>query len=183
MKQSSVLSNLYFQLLQASSYADKEEYHVFDTDNCELIRTKARLIFSEFDITGYTYGSLAPLQHFTHPLNCEEYFEDNINIIRTFLTSKLSKLQLQVQETPVDKCHCNVPILHKFEVTNRITKKTVFPIGRMCVLKFANTNTYNIINRINTIITKSIKTKRQLMNKKNKKKKKKKKVWRIKSQS
>ena len=175
-----VLSNLYFQLLQASSYADKEEYHVFQNDNCELIRTKARLIFSEFDITGYTYGSLAPLQHFTHPLNCEEYFEDNINIIRTFLTTKLSKLQLQVQETPVDKCQCNVPILHKFEVTNRITKKTVYPIGRMCVLKFANTNTYNIINRINTIITKSIKTKRQLMNKKNKNKKK---VWRIKSQS
>ena len=144
MKQSEILSNLYFQLLQASSYADNEDYHVFDTDNCEVIRTKARLIFSEFDITGYTYGS--------------------------------TKLQLQVQETPLDKCHCNVPILQKFKVTNRITKKTVYPIGQMCVLKFANTNTYNIINRINTIIRKSIKTKRKIMNKK-----KKKKVWRIKS--
>ena len=161
MKQSSVLSNLYFQLLQVSSYADKEEYHVFQNDNCELIRTKARLIFSEFDITGYTYGSLAPLQHFKHPLNCHEYFKDNVKIIRAFVTTKLSKLQLQVQETPVDKCHCNVPILHKFEVTNRITKKTVYPIGRMCVLKFANTNTYKIIKRMNTIIRKSVETKRK----------------------
>ena len=141
MKQSEILSNLYFQLLQASSYADNEEYRVFDTDNCEVIRTKARLIFSEFDITGYTYGSLAPLQHFKHPLNCHEYFEDNVKIIRTFVRRKL---QLQVQETPLNKCHCSVPILHKFEVTNRITKKTVFPIGRMCVLKF--TSTYEIIN-------------------------------------
>ena len=74
------LSNLYFQLLQASSYADIEEYHLFDINDCDnsdSTRTKARIIFSEFDITGYTYGS-APLQHFTHPLNCNKYVRDNV---------------------------------------------------------------------------------------------------------
>ena len=54
------LSNLYFQLLKASSYADNQDYNVFDINdqnNCDSTRCKACIIFSEFDITGYAYGS------------------------------------------------------------------------------------------------------------------------------
>ena len=145
------VSNLYFQLLQASSYSDKEEYHVFDCDNCELTRTKARIIFSEFDITGYTYGS-APLQHFTHSLNSNEYIRDNVKKIRNFINNL--EFEYPPQLRTVDNCQCSVLIVHKFEVTNRITNKTVYPIGRTCILKFSKTNTCKIIKRVNTIIIK-----------------------------
>ena len=147
------LSNLYFQLLQASSYANNQEYNVFDindTNNCDSTRCKARIIFSEFDITGYAYSS-EPLQQFTHALNSEEYFRDNMNTIRNYVNN------LQSEDSNVrtfDNCHCGVRILHKFQVTNRITKMKVYPIGRTCILKFANTNTSRIMKRMNKIIQK-----------------------------
>ena len=172
------LSNLYFQLLQASSYADIEEYHLFDINDCDnsdSTRTKARIIFSEFDITGYTYGS-APLQHFTHALNSNEYIRDNVKKIRNFINNL--EFEYPPQLRTVDNCHCSVPIVHKFEVTNRITNKTVYPIGRTCILKFANTNTCKIIKRVNTIIIKTMK-KRKLVEINDTYPSKK--IWRIKS--
>ena len=147
------LSNLYFKLLQTSSYADNEEYNVFDMNNKhnnDTTRCKARIIFSEFDITGYAYSS-APLQHFTYALNSDEYFRDNVNTIRNFINN------LQSEHSYIrifDNCHCGVRILHKFEVTNRVTKMKVYPIGRTCILKFANTNTSKIMKRMNKIIQK-----------------------------
>ena len=46
------LSNLYFELLQASSYANNQEYNNFDindTNNSDSTRCKARIVFSEFE--------------------------------------------------------------------------------------------------------------------------------------
>ena len=153
------LSNLYFQLLQASSYANNQEYNVFDindTNNCNSTRCKARIVFSEFDITGYAYSS-EPLQHFTYALNSDEYFRDNMNTIRNFIND------LEYEHSNFDNCHCHcgVQILHKFEVTNRITKMKVYPIGRTCILKFANTKTSKIVKRMIKIIQKSMKKRNQ----------------------
>ena len=103
-----------------------------------------------FSVNLNAYSS-APLQHFTNALNSDEYFRDNMNTIRNFpnnLQSEHSKVRT------FDNCHCGVRILHKFEVTNRITKKKVYPIGRTCILKFANTNTSKIMKRMNKIIQK-----------------------------
>ena len=163
------LSKLYFQLLQASSYADNPEYNVFDINESDITRTKARIIFSEFDITGYAYGS-APLQHFTQPLNSDEYVRDNIHRIRNFLNN------LQSEEYRIfDNCHCGVPILHRFEVTNRITQSKVYPIGRTCILKFANTSTCKIMKRMNRIVKKNMKKRNQKLVTTSTK------IWRVKS--
>ena len=155
------LSNLYFQLLKASSYADNQDYNVFDINdqnNCDSTRCKACIIFSEFDITGYAYGS-ASLQHFTNILNSNEYFQDNMNKIQNFISNLQSEY---LRSCDFDNCHCGVQILHKFEVTNRITKRKVYPIGRTCILKFANTNTSNIMKKMNRIIQKSMKNRNQI---------------------
>ena len=155
------LLNLYFQLLKASSYANNQDYNVFDINdpnNSDSTRCKACIIFSEFDITGYAYGS-SSLQHFTNTLNSNEYFRDNMNKIQNFLSNLKSEY---IKGCTFDNCHCGVQILHKFEVTNRITKRKVYPIGRTCILKFANTNTSNIMKKMNRIIRKSMKNRNQI---------------------
>ena len=77
------LENLYFALLQASSKLNEEEYNVFDIQdkkNAEATRAKARVVFSEFDITGYALGA-SEIVPFDPPLNSSVHIKQNLKKI------------------------------------------------------------------------------------------------------
>ena len=127
------LSNLYFALLNASSYHDKKEYQTFDIkekQDSEINRLKARVVFSEFDITGYDYKGR--FTKFEPPLNSSVHLNDKLEKIIRFLNS-MDK-QTESLETRIITCKYRTPIVHQFEVTSRITRKWVFPVGRICII-------------------------------------------------
>ena len=147
------LSKLYFALLEASSFYNKDEYLTFDVNdekNSEITRYKARVVFSEFDITGYSFnGRFKPIQP---PLNSYIHLTNNLKEIKDFL---LEEEEHQNSETgKLERCHCNTPIVHKFEVRSRITTKNVYPVGRVCIMKFADTDTLQIMKQVSQVIIK-----------------------------
>ena len=148
------LYNLYIALLEASSYHDKKEYYTFDIDdkqNSEITRSKARVVFSEFDISGYVFYD--SFQRFEPPLNSSAHLKENMEKIKKFLDSMLK--EKECLETGRNAyCKCEVQIIHQFEVTSRITKKKVFPVGRICIMKFSNTDTLAIMKEVSLVITK-----------------------------
>ena len=146
------LSKLYFALLNASSYHDKKEYQTFDIkekQDSEINRLKARVVFSEFDITGYDYKGR--FMKFEPPLNSSVHLNENLEKNIRFLNS-MDK-QTESLETGKITCECGTPIVHQFEVTSRITRKMVFPVGRICIIKFSNNDTLKIMNEVSRVIT------------------------------
>ena len=147
------LYKLYLALLVASSYHNQHEYYTFDIDdkqNSELTRSKARVIFSEFDITGYEFDG--KFKRFEPPLNSSVHLHENLDKIIKFLNSMDN--ETENSETGKSECECGTEIVHMFEVTSRITKKKVFPVGRICIMKFLNTDTLAIMKEVSRVITK-----------------------------
>ena len=138
------LRGLYKTLLHASSYHDNQEYQ-------EISHIKAHNVFSEFDITAYyLYGSC---EIFIPPLNSSTDRKTNIRKIKQFLQTKGS--ETEYLETGRNAyCECGTQIIHQFEVTNHITNKKVFPIGRICIMKFADTTTLEIMKDVGKVILK-----------------------------
>ena len=148
------LENLYFALLEASSYANEKEYNIFDIKNKKCAaetRSKALVVFSEFDITGYALGA-SEIIPFDPPLNSSAHVEDNLKKIKQFLIKIGGNLYYTLGE--FDECKCTVKIKHKFQVKNRITGKEIFPIGRICIMKFAytDTDTLKIMEKVSKLI-------------------------------
>jgi len=146
------LEHLYKVLLSASSYHDVQEYSNFDYEDKVKTREKARIMFSEFDITGYVCGA-DQWKYFDPPLNSYKDLKQNLKKIRHFVYSNES--EKEYEENAKTECHCTTPILHQFEVTSRITNKKVFPIGKVCIMKFADTNTLEIMKQVSNILMKS----------------------------
>ena len=138
------LTSLYKTLLHASSYHDNREYQ-------DISPIKAHNVFSEFDITAYyLYNSC---EHFIPPLNSSTDRKTNIRKIKDFL--KTIGSDNQYLETGRNSyCECGTQIIHQFEVTNRITNKKVFPVGRICLMKFADTTTIQIMKDVGKAIMK-----------------------------
>ena len=138
------LTSLYKTLLHASSYHDNQEYQ-------DISPIKAHNVFSEFDITAYyLYNSC---EHFIPPLNSSTDRKTNIRKIKDFL--KTIGSENQYLETGRNTyCECGTQIIHQFEVTNRITGKIVFPVGRICIMKFADTTTLETMKDVGKAISK-----------------------------
>ena len=143
------LSKLYFALLEASSFYNKDEYLTFDINdkkNSEITRSKARFVFSEFDITGYAFNG--EFSHFKQPLNYGIHLMENLEKIK-------KKLLEEKEETrKIGHCHCGTRISHQFEVRSRITNKNVYPVGRICIMKFADTDILEIMKQVGQLIIK-----------------------------
>ena len=146
------LEHLYKVLLSASSYRDVHEYSIFDYEDKVKTREKARIMFSEFDITGYVCG-VDQWKYFDPPLNSYKDMKQNLEKIKRFIYS--NEAEKEFQENAKTECHCTTPILHQFEVTSRVTNKKVFPIGNVCIMKFADTNTFEIMKRVSNVLMKS----------------------------
>ena len=96
------------------------------------------------------YGSC---EIFIPPLNSSTDRKTNIRKIKQFLQTKGS--ETEYLETGRNAyCECGTQIIHQFEVTNRITNKKVFPIGRICIMKFADTTTLEIMKDVGKAISK-----------------------------
>ena len=54
----------------------------------------------------------------------------------------------------IGRCQCETPIIHQFEVRSRITPKIVHPVGRICIMKFADTDTLQIMKQVSQVIIK-----------------------------
>ena len=146
------LEHLYKVLLSASSYHDVQEYSNFDYEDKVKTREKARIMFSEFDITGYVCGA-DQWKYFDPPLNSYKDLKQNLKKIKRFVNSNES--EKEYEENAKTECHCTTPILHQFEVTSRVTNKKVFPIGKVCIMKFADTNTLEIMKQVSNVLLKS----------------------------
>lgn len=147
------LENLYFALLQASSKVNEGEYNVFDIQdkkNAEATRAKARVVFSEFDITGYALGA-SEIVPFDPPLNSSLHIKQNLKKIRRVVCMLEGNEYFEVGQ--FGRCKCTVRIVHKFQVKSRATQKEVFPVGNICIMKFADTDTLEIMKRVYSIIT------------------------------
>ena len=138
------LTSLYKTLLHASSYHDNQDYQ-------DISYINTRNVFSEFDITAYfLYGSC---EHFIPPLNSSTDRKTNIRKIKQFLQTKGSENEY-LETGRNAHCECGIRIIHQFEVTNRMTNKKVFPIGRICIMKFADTTTLEIMKDVGKAIYK-----------------------------
>jgi len=146
------LEHLYKVLLSASSYRDVHEYSNFEYEDKVKTREKARIMCSEFDITGYVCGA-DQWKYFDPPLNSYKDLKQNLKKIKRFIYS--NEPEKECQENAKTECHCTTPILHQFEVTSRVTNKKVFPIGNVCIMKFADTNTLEIMKQVSNVLMKS----------------------------
>ena len=79
--------------------------------------------------------------------------KQNLEKIKRFIYS--NEAEKEFQENAKTECHCTTPILHQFEVTSRVTNTKVFPIGNVCIMKFADTNTFEIMRRVSNVLMKS----------------------------
>ena len=61
----------------------------------------------------------------------------------------------ECQENAKTECHCTTPILHQFKVTSGVTNKKVFLSGNLCIMKFAETYTLEIMKQVSNVIMKS----------------------------
>ena len=145
------LKKLYDALLQASSFANDNSYRGFnenDTSNSDKYICKARIVFSEFDIIEYGVN-LSKMTKFNPPLNSLEHLEDNLEQIKRFLQLLYNK-NFKYTST----CPCGTPIHHMFTIRNRVTLKQVSPIGRICIMKFSDTDTARIMTEVSKTIEK-----------------------------
>ena len=76
----------------------------------------------------------------------------NLNKIKKFISEIGGTLYYTLGE--FDQCKCTVKIKHKFQVKNRKTGKEIFPIGRICIMKFAytDTDTLKIMEKVSKLI-------------------------------
>ena len=158
------LKKLYDALLQASSFANDSSYRGFnenDTSNSDKYICKARIVFSEFDIIEYGVN-LSKMTKFNPPLNSLEHLEDNLEQIKRFLQLLYNK-NFKYTST----CPCGTPIHHMFTIRNRVTLKQVSPIGRICIMKFSDTDTARIMTEVSKTIEKILRDRRKRRKTKN----------------
>ena len=116
------LENLYFALLEASSYANEKEYNIFDIKNKKCAaetRSKALVVFSEFDIIGYALGA-SEIILLDPPLNSSLHVEMNLKKIKKFMSEIDGTLYYSIGA--FDECKCMVKIKHKFTVELALRK-------------------------------------------------------------
>ena len=116
------LKKLYFALLKASSYANDNEYNIFDIKNKKCAaetRSKALVVFSEFDLIGYALGA-SEIILLDPPLNSSLHVEMNLKKIKKFLSEIGGTLYYSIGA--FDECKCMVKIKHKFTVELALRK-------------------------------------------------------------
>ena len=119
-------------------FYNKHESHVFDINgkkNSKITRSKARVVFSVFDITNYAFDS--DFQHFEQPFNSGVHLMEKVKRYR----------KPSLETGKIGCCHCNTPIIHSFEVRSHITTKNIYH-------KFADTDTLENMKQVSRVIIK-----------------------------
>ena len=162
------LQKLYFALLQASSLCNDDffkDFNTFDKPNRDTLIYKARVVFSEFDIVECGKDATMLLT-FDPPLNSLKDLQANMQRIREILMNFPDEQEHANDVEGYDHCQCDTAIRYYFALKNRVTSQRVCPIGRVCIIKFADTDTARILTEANKIFESYYSTKEKKKEKK-----------------